>query len=127
MLRVVLPPVALASLTAVNVPIGILIVIIVVIDVDVAVAPIAIAPVATPSTPGGGTQRNSRSPHQSCSWHVARIGVRIVRIFNRSRPVHHGRVVGGHINDLRVRLLDFDYLLAAGDSLGLYYLLRAGF
>jgi hypothetical protein len=61
-LRVVLPPVALASLTAVDVSVGVSVEIIVVVDVDVAMAPIAIAPVATPSAPSGGTQRDSRAP-----------------------------------------------------------------
>ena len=101
--------------------------IIVVVDVDVAAVPIAIAPVAAPSAPSGGTERNSRAPRQSCPWHVARIGIGIIRIFSRSRSVHHSRVVRGHINDVWVRLLNFDYLLAAGDCLGLHYRLGAGF
>jgi hypothetical protein len=128
-LWIVLPTVALPGLSAVHVAIEIvvLIEIIVVVDVDVAVVPIAVAPVAAPSPPCGSSQRNSRSPHQSRPWHVARIGVWVVRILNRSRPVHHSRVVGGHINNVRIRLLDLDDLLAAGNSLGLHYRLGAGF
>jgi len=61
-LRIVLPVVALASLTPIDVLIVVSIEIIVVIDVDVAAVPIAIAPIAAPSTPSGGTQRNSRAP-----------------------------------------------------------------
>jgi hypothetical protein len=62
-LRVMLPLVALASLSPVNVPVYVLVKIIIVVDVDVAAVPIAIAPMAAPSAPGSGTQRNSRSPH----------------------------------------------------------------
>jgi hypothetical protein len=54
-LRVVLPLVALASLTPVNVPVYVFVEIIVVVDVDVTVVPIAIAPVAAPRAPSGGT------------------------------------------------------------------------
>jgi hypothetical protein len=65
-LRVVLPPVALPGLTTVDVPVGVSVgvsvEIIVVVDVDIAAVPIAIAPVATPSTPRGGTQCNPRAP-----------------------------------------------------------------
>jgi hypothetical protein len=59
-LRVVLPVPALAADVAVKI-IG-AIKIIFVVNVDIAAIPIAIAPVAAPSTPGGGTQRNSRTP-----------------------------------------------------------------
>ena len=62
MLRVVLP-IALASLATVHILIVVSIEIIVVVDVDVAAVPIAIAPMAAPSAPSSGTQRNSRSPH----------------------------------------------------------------
>jgi hypothetical protein len=126
-LRVVLPSIALASLATVNVLVVVPIKIIVVVNVYVAAVPIAIAPMTTPSTPGGCTQRDSRSPRKSGPWHITRISVGIVRIFNWSRPVHHSRVVGGHVNDVRVRLLNFDYLLAAGDCLRLHYRLGAGF
>jgi hypothetical protein len=61
-LRIVLPLVALASLTAVNALVVVLVKIIVVVDVDVAVVPIAITPVAAPISPGSGTHRNSRPP-----------------------------------------------------------------
>src|SRR4029077_19056968 len=126
-LRVVLPFVALASLTPVHVLVVVPIEIIVVVDVDVAAVPIAIPPVAAPSAPGSGPQRDSRAPCQGCSGHVARISIGIVRVFNRSSPVHHSRVVRGHINNVRVRLLNFDYLLATGNCLGLHYRLGAGF
>jgi hypothetical protein len=131
MLRIVLPPIALASLSPVNVPVYVFVVvpvkIIVVVDIDVATVPIAIAPVPAPSAPSSGTQRDSRSPHQSRSWHVARIGIGIIRIFNGSRSVHHSRVIRRDVDNLRVRLLNCDHLLAAGNRLGLYHLLRAGF
>ena len=55
MLRVVLPLVTLASLSPVNVPVYVFVEIVVVVDVDVAAVPIAIAPVAAPSAPSGGT------------------------------------------------------------------------
>ena len=128
MLGIVLP---ITLSLAVHVPVYVFIVVpvkvIVVVDIDVATVPIAIAPVAAPSAPGSGTQRDSRAPRQSCARHVARIGIGIVRVFDRSRPVHHGRVVRGHINNVRVRLLNFDHLFAAGDCLGLHYRLLAGF
>jgi hypothetical protein len=129
-LWIVVPSIALPGLAAVHVAIEIvvLIEIIVVVDIDVpAVVPIAVAPVATPSAPSGCTQRDSRAPHQSCAWHIAWIGIGIVRVFNRSGSIHDGRIVRGHINDVRVRLLNFDYLLTAGDCLRIYYGLGSGF
>jgi len=60
-LWVVLPVAALAIDVAVEIIVAIEI--IVVVDLDVATVPIAIAPVATPSAPSGGTQRDSRAPH----------------------------------------------------------------
>jgi hypothetical protein len=63
MLRIVLPfPLALPTIHIVSIEIVILIKIIVVVNVDVAAVPIAISPVATPGAPGGGSQRDSRSP-----------------------------------------------------------------
>jgi hypothetical protein len=50
-----LPIVALASLAPVHVLIVVPVKIIVVVDVDVATIPIAIAPVAAPGAPRGGT------------------------------------------------------------------------
>jgi len=135
-LRVVLPPVALASLTAVDVPvgrsIGVPVKIVVVIDVDVAVVPIAIAPVTTPSTPGCGAQRNSGAPHQSRAWHIAGIGIGIVRIVNRSSSVNDSGVVRGDVNYVGIGLLNLNHLLARSgcttpDCLGLHNLLRTGF
>jgi hypothetical protein len=61
-LRVVLPFVALTSLSPVHVLVVVPIEIIVVVNVDVATVPIAIPPMAAPSAPGGGTQRNSGAP-----------------------------------------------------------------
>jgi hypothetical protein len=101
--------------------------IIVVVDIDVAAVPIAIAPMAAPSAPGSGTERDSCAPCQSRAWHVTRIGIRIVRIFDRSRAIHHRRIVRRHIDNVRVCLLNFDYLLSAGDCFGLHYRLFAGF
>jgi hypothetical protein len=54
MLRVVLP-ITLPLTSDVAVEIVVLIVIIIVIDLNVATVPIAIAPVATPRAPSGGT------------------------------------------------------------------------
>jgi hypothetical protein len=59
-LRIVLPVAALATDVAVEIVVAIEIIF--VVDVDVATIPIAIAPVAAPSAPSGGTQRNSRAP-----------------------------------------------------------------
>src|SRR5262245_39999638 len=135
-LRIVLPRVALASLPAVNVPVDVLVVvpieIIVVIDVHVAVVPIAIAPVATPSTPGGGTQCNSRAPCQRRSWDVAWIGIRVIRILSRSSSINDRRIVRWDISYVRIGLLNLDHLLTAAartapHCLGLYDLLRTGF
>jgi len=122
-----LPLVALASLAPVHVLIVVPVKIVVVVDVDVATVPIAIAPVATPSAPRGSTQRNSRSPHQSRPWHIARIGIGIIRILGRGRTVNDCRVVRWDVDHVRVRLLDLDHLFAAGNCLGLYHLLLAGF
>ena len=115
MLRVVLPLVTLASLAPVDVPVYVFVKIIVVVDVDVAVVPIAIAPMAAPSAPRGGTQRNPRAPHQSCPWHVAWIGVGIVRILGRRRTVNDGRVVRGNIHHVRVSILNCNHLFPALD------------
>jgi hypothetical protein len=106
-------PITLSVATDVAVEIIVAIEIVVVVDLDVATIPVAIAPAATPSTPRGGTQRNSRAPRQSRSGHIARISVRIIRIGRRSNSVHHSRVVRGHINNIGTRWLNFDYLLAA--------------
>ena len=127
MLRVMLPVVALPNLPPVHVFVVVPVKIIVVVDIDVATVPIAIAPMPPPSAPGSGTQRDSRAPRQSRAWQVTRIGIGIVRVFHRSRPVHHGRVVRGHIDDVRVCLLNLDYLFTAGHGLGLHYRLGAGF
>jgi hypothetical protein len=122
MLRIVLK---LTSLLAVETVV--LIEIVVIVDVDVATAPIAIAPVAAPSAPSGGTYCNSRAPRQSCPWHVARIGIRVVRILGLGRTINDRRVVRRDINYVRVSLLNYDHLLAALDCLGLHDLLRARF
>jgi hypothetical protein len=63
-LRIVLP-FTLSTLASINVAVEIvvLIEIIVVVDVDVAATPVAVAPMATPSSPGGRTQRNACAPH----------------------------------------------------------------
>jgi hypothetical protein len=126
MLRIMLP-ITLSLAADIAVEIVVLIEIIIVVDLDVATVPIAIAPVPPPGAPSGGTQRDSRSPHQSRAWHVARIGIGIIRIGRRSRSVHHSRVIRRDVDNLGVRLLNCDHLLAAGNCLGLYHLLRAGF
>jgi hypothetical protein len=59
-LWIVLKVAALATDVAVEIVVTIEIVS--VIDLDVAAVPIAIAPVAAPGAPSGGTQSNSRAP-----------------------------------------------------------------
>ena len=127
MLGVMLPVVALPSLPSVHVFVVVPVKIIVVVDVHVATVPIAIAPVAAPGAPSGGTQCDSRAPRQSRPWHVTRIRIRIVRIFGRGRTVNDCRVVRGDVDNLRVGWFDLDYLLAARDCLGLHYRLGTGF
>jgi len=138
MLRIVLPRVV--SLTAIDVvsiqivliEIIVPIIIVIVINVDVAVAPIAIAPMATPRSPGSGAERNPCAPHQSGPWHISGVGVVVIRIVSRRSSVNDCRIVRGHVNYVRVRLLNLNHLLAgpgctATDCLGLHNLLRAGF
>jgi hypothetical protein len=55
MLWIMLPSVALASLSPVHVFVVVPVKIIVVVDIDVTTVPIAIAPVAAPSAPSSGT------------------------------------------------------------------------
>jgi hypothetical protein len=57
-------PVTLSALPSVDVSIEIvvLIKIIIVVDIDVSAVPIAIAPMAAPSTPRGGAKGNSCAP-----------------------------------------------------------------
>jgi hypothetical protein len=57
-----LPSVHIIPIKIVLIEIVVPVKIIVVVDVDVAAVPIAIAPMATPSAPSGGPQRNSRAP-----------------------------------------------------------------
>jgi hypothetical protein len=121
MLRVVLK---LTSLLAVEIVVAIEI--IVVVNVDVAAVPVAIAPVAAPSAPSGGTQRNSRAPGQSRPWHVARIAIRIVRIVGLGWTINDLRVVRWDVNYLRVGWFNYDNLLAALHRLSFHFLLRAG-
>jgi hypothetical protein len=120
-------PITLSLAVDVAIEIIVLIVIIIVVDLNVATVPIAIAPVAAPSPPGGGTERNSGSPRKSRAWYVTRIRVGIIGICRRSRSVHHSRVVRRDVDNIGVCLLDLDHLVAAGNCLGLYHLLRAGF
>jgi hypothetical protein len=112
-----LPSVALASLTAVHVPVacsvGIPIEIIVVVDVDVATVPIAISPVATPSTPGSGAKRNPRAPHQSRAWIVPWISVGIVRILGGRCTVNDSWIVRRDVHYVRISILNHDHLFAA--------------
>jgi len=85
----VMLPIPLSLAIDVPVKIVVLIEIIVVVNVDVAaIVPIAVAPMTAPSTPGGGAERNSRTPHQSCPWDVTRISVGIVGIFSRSSSIN---------------------------------------
>jgi hypothetical protein len=86
-------PITLSLAADVAVEIVVAVVIIIVVDLDVATIPIAIAPVATPSAPSGGAERNSRTPSQGRSWHVAWIGIRVIRIGRRSSSVNDLRIV----------------------------------
>src|SRR4029434_10307448 len=117
-LCIVLPVAALAADVAVEIVVTI--VIIIVVDLDVATVPIAIAPVATPSAPSGGTESNSRTPSQGRSWHVAWISIRVIRIGRRSSSVHHGRIIRRDIDNVGVGGLNCDHLIAAGHCLGLH-------
>src|SRR5262249_10251312 len=133
MLRIVLPLVALASGSPVNVPVNILVVVLVEIigvEVDVAMVPIAIAPiapVAAPSPPGGCTYRNSRAPRQCRPWLVPGIGIVGIRIVGRSSSVNDRWVVGWDVSYVGTGLLNLDHLFTAFDGLTLHFLLRAGF
>ena len=121
MLWIVLPVAALAI--DVSVEIVVTIEIVIVIDLIVTVFPIAIAPVATPNAPSRSTQRDSRTPGQSRAWHIAWIGVRIIRIGRRSSSLHH-RIIRRDIDnvgnwpaelsspDRRWALFNFGYDLA---------------
>jgi hypothetical protein len=86
----VLPAVALASTGFVDVLVVVLIEIVVVVDVHIAVIPIAIAPVVVGPN---ATHSDGRSPSQCCPRLVSGIGVRIVGIFGRCRPVNYRGVV----------------------------------
>jgi hypothetical protein len=59
-LWIMLPVAALAIDVAVEIVVAIEIII--VVDVDISAVPIAIAPVAAPSAPSSGTERNARAP-----------------------------------------------------------------
>jgi hypothetical protein len=86
----VLPRVALASPSPpIDVPVHISVKAIVVVDVHIAVFPIAIAPVVDPC----GSQNESGSEGQPRTGVVSRIGVRIIGIGRRRRPVNHLRVI----------------------------------
>jgi hypothetical protein len=131
-LRIVLP-ITLSLATDVTVKIVVLIEIIVVVNVDVAaVVPIAIAPVAAPSPPGGGAERNSRTPHQGRPRHVTRISVGIVGILGGSSSINDRGVVRRDVNDVGIGLLNLNHLPAApgctaADCLGFHDLLWTGF
>jgi hypothetical protein len=86
-------PITLSLPTDVAVKIVVLVVIVIVVDLDVATVPIAVAPVTAPSTPGRSTDGNPCSPHQSRPWHIARVGIRIIRIRRRSGSIHDLRIV----------------------------------
>jgi hypothetical protein len=122
MLPIVIP---LTSLLAVEIVVAIEIV--VVVNVDVPAAPVAIAPISPSPAHPCCAKCESGPPCQPHSGVVSRVAVGIIRIFNRSSPVHYSRVVRGHIDNVGARLLNFDHLFAAGDCLGLYNLLRTGF
>src|SRR5206468_7162754 len=125
-LRIVLP-IALPLAVDVAVEIIVTIEIIIVVDVDISAVPIAIAPGAAPSPPSSGTERNSSAPRQSCPWNVARIGIRVIRVCRRRRPINDRRIVRGDVNYVGLGWLDCDHLFAAWNCLGLHYLLGAGF
>lgn len=93
-LWVVLPCVALASpslpiYVSVNIPVNVFVKVIVVVDGHVAAVPVTIAPVVGPCR----SQNNSGSEGQPRAGVVSRIGVRIIGIGRRRRPINHLRVV----------------------------------
>ena len=127
MLRIVLPPVSLATLATVHVSIAISVYIsveiILVIDVDIAPAmPVAITPGAASPSTQCKSRRTPRQPHPRV---VARIGVRVIGISGRRRSIYYRRVIGGNVNYVRLSRLNRDDLSAAFDRFGLYFLLRA--
>jgi len=127
-LRVMLPPVALTSLTTIDVPVGrsvgVPVEIIVVVNIDVAVVPIAIAPVAA------GPSAQSKpccTPRQSHAGIVSGISIGIIWIGRGRRPVNDLWVIRRHVNYVGLGWLDDDHLFAALDCFSLNRLLRAGF
>ena len=111
MLRIVLP-ITLSLAIDVPVKIVVLVVIIIVIDFNVAVVPIAVAPMAAPRPPGGGTERHSRTPHQSRAWIVTGISIGIVRICGGRCTVNDSRIVRRDVNYVGIGLLNLNHLLA---------------
>jgi hypothetical protein len=86
----VLPAVALTSTGFVDVLVVILIEVVVVVDGHIAIVPIAIAPVVVGPY---ATHCDRRSPRQCSTRLVSGIGVRIVGIFGRCRPIDYRGVV----------------------------------
>lgn len=116
MRRVMLPLAPALAAIDVRIPVEIVIV----VDVDVSTAPIAITPVVRPCGP-----QDDAGPHrESHPRHVSWIGIRVIRICGR--PVNNRRIVGGDVNNFRVRLLNNDDLLASLHRLSFHSLLLAG-
>jgi hypothetical protein len=102
-------------------PVIVIYVIVVVVDVEVAIAPAA---TPTPAAAPGCAQRKTSAPCQTHSRVITGIFIRIVRILGLA--VHDHRIVGWNVDNLRISLLNNDYLFAAF-CFGLDFLLGAGF
>ena len=116
---------SLASVDVVAVEIVVTVKIIIVVDGDVPAVPVAIAPVP-PSPAPRCSQCKSGAPSQSHPRHISWIIVGVIRIGRRSSAIHYDGIIRRDVNDVRIRLLDDDDLLAALDRLGLHFLLRVG-
>src|SRR6478609_4562122 len=96
---------AVVDRVSVTVPVKV----VVVIDVDVAAAPVAIAPPAIRNT---RAENNAGPKGQSHSWIIAGITVGIVGV-NR-RTINDCRIVGGHVDGLRISLFNNNNVLVVG-------------
>jgi len=86
-LRIVLPAITSSLVDIVD---RVLVEVVIVVDGDVRVVPIAIPPVVVGPC---GTQGNACPPSQRCPRLISRIGVRIIGILGRRRPINNLRIV----------------------------------
>jgi len=129
MLRVVLPGTIAGAISAAlrvhavaSLNVGVAVEVVIVVDGDVVVgAPTAtITPTATPKRTHHHADAK-RNGHSRCVVAWRWVGDRWIRI--RWRPVNHGRVITGNVDNLRVGLFDHDYGLALNDLRFYLYLL----